>query len=311
MEIGLYLRHELTYENMAKKAKKADELGYFGGFLNDHVIGFGDDRMEPYLEAWTAMTGIGMETDNLRVGQIVLFNSLRNPAFLAKSIATLDNMTNGRYELLIGAGWNEREYTGYDLMGDGNGIPSAGERVSRFEETLKILNLMLNQKVTSFNGQFWQLEQAINVPQPVQKEMRVSVGCKGPRMMRITAENATGINISGGYIPTLSDLIDQFEKTVDQYTDKKLGDYYISGFTGIEVTEDQKRIDELVQQRVKRMNQEVTESDFLFGSAEDIASKLRRLQDKGMEMMVSSITVDNKLSSDPLAYFKDNVMTSI
>ena len=72
---------------MLELALKAESLGFHGVYLNDHVHGFADNGKEDYLEALTAMTGIGMNTTKIRVGQIVLFNSLRNPAFLAKSIA--------------------------------------------------------------------------------------------------------------------------------------------------------------------------------------------------------------------------------
>ena len=149
MDFGIYLRRESTYPKMLELALTAEQLGFHSAYLNDHVHGVGKPEDE-YVEAWTAMTGIGVQTTKLRIGQIVLFNSLRNPAFLAKSIATLDQMTNGRYECLIGVGWNEQEYLGYDLMEQGRGMPSAGQRVSRFEEALKIIKLMLTREEVDF-----------------------------------------------------------------------------------------------------------------------------------------------------------------
>ncbi len=126
MEFGYYIRPADTYEGMVEMAQYTEELGLFGVFLNDHVHSMRQGGMQPYLEAWTAMAGIGVQTKRIWLGHIVLFNSLRNPAFLAKSVSTLDRMSGGRYELLIGAGWNEPEYTGYDLMERGRGMPSAG-----------------------------------------------------------------------------------------------------------------------------------------------------------------------------------------
>ncbi|MBM3301704.1 MAG: LLM class flavin-dependent oxidoreductase, partial [Deltaproteobacteria bacterium] len=109
MQFGVYIRSAVTYENMLTLARAAEGLGYYGIFLNDHVEGLSGDRKEPYLEAWTAMAGLGVQTSRIRLGHITLFNSLRNPAYLAKSVATLDNMTGGRYELILGAGWNVPE----------------------------------------------------------------------------------------------------------------------------------------------------------------------------------------------------------
>ncbi|MFX1537385.1 MAG: LLM class flavin-dependent oxidoreductase, partial [Promethearchaeota archaeon] len=206
MKFGLYIRSGQTYAGMLELAQYADELGLFGVFLNDHVHGFANEGKEPYLEAWTAMTGIGVQTKRVRLGHIVLFNSLRNPAFLAKSIATLDQMSNGRYELLIGAGWNVPEYEGYDLMEKGRGMPSAKERVDRFKEALEILRGMLTNEEFSYNGKYWILKNAINIPQPVQKSMKISVGASKPRMIRISARYADGLN-TGGDLQELKDKI--------------------------------------------------------------------------------------------------------
>ena len=143
-------------------------------------------------------------------------------------------MTNGRYELMIGAGWNVPEYEGYDLMEGGRGMPSAKERVDRFEEAVQIIQSMLNNEKTSFDGQFWKLKEAINIPQPVQKPMTMSVGCGKPRMMNITAKYANGINL-GGNFTKLQELINQFSEIANKY-DKTLSDYYVSGFTSFNLT---------------------------------------------------------------------------
>ena len=313
MDIGVYLRRSETYEEMLNLAQRADELGYFGLFLNDHVIGFANDAMEPYLEAWTAMTGIGVQTKNIRIGQIVLFNSLRNPAFLAKSVATLDRMTNGRYELLIGAGWREDEYTGYDLMEKGTGMPSAKERVDRFEETLKILKLMLNQDSTDFDGNYWKLKNAINTPPGIQKPMRLSVGCKAPRMMRITAELADGINISGRTLKDVAELINKFETIVGRFTEKSIKDYYISGFSGVMVSENDEKINSFLKPRVNSQNMTLDEArkQYLVGNKEEMITKLRYLNDIGIDMMVKAIEVDTSLTDDPLSYYKDEILSAI
>ncbi|MCE7735593.1 MAG: LLM class flavin-dependent oxidoreductase, partial [Candidatus Heimdallarchaeota archaeon] len=194
MEFGIYLRPAKTYLNMVDLAQRAEKLKFQGAYINDHVQGFGDNTHDDYLEAWTLMTGIGLATTKLRVGQIVLFNSLRNPAFLAKSIATLDVMLNGRYELLLGAGWNAPEYEAYDLMEGGRGMPSGKERVDRFEEAIQIIKSLLHNDITNFDGEFWKLKEALNFPHPIQNPMRISVGCEKPRMMNITAKYASGIN---------------------------------------------------------------------------------------------------------------------
>ena len=107
-------------------------------------------------------------------------------------------MSGGRYELLIGAGWNEPEYLGYDLMERGRGMPSAGERVDRFKEALQILRGMFDNEVFSYEGKYWTLREAINLPSPVQHPMKISVGASKPRMVRIAAKYGDGLNRGGG-----------------------------------------------------------------------------------------------------------------
>ncbi|OLS19815.1 MAG: 5,10-methylenetetrahydromethanopterin reductase [Candidatus Heimdallarchaeota archaeon LC_2] len=310
MEFGIYLRRETTYPKMLELALTAEKLGFHSAYLNDHVHGVGKPEDE-YMEAWTAMTGIGVQTTKLRIGQIVLFNSLRNPAFLAKSIATLDQMTNGRYELMIGAGWNIPEYEGYDLMEGGRGMPSAKERVDRFEEAVQIIQSMLNNEKTSFDGKFWKLKEAINIPQPIQKPMRMSVGCGKPRMMNITAKYANGINL-GGNFTKLQILINQFSEIAKKYG-KTLSDYYISGFTNFNLTtteDDAKEIAKPIAERTKTTIDEVLNENYI-GNAQNIVDKIRRVKDMGVDMTVLILPYPSTKDHQTIEYFHDNVMTQI
>ena len=91
MEFGYYIRPAETYEGMVEMAQYAEELGLYGVFLNDHVHSTSQKGMNPILEAWTAMAGISAQTKQVRLGQIVLFNSLRNPAFLNSTMRSSRN----------------------------------------------------------------------------------------------------------------------------------------------------------------------------------------------------------------------------
>lgn len=311
MEFGLYLRPAKTYSNMVDFAKRAEGLKFQGAYINDHIHGIGKNTHDEYLEAWTVMTGIGLATSKLRVGQIVLFNSLRNPAFLAKSIATLDRMTNGRYEVMLGAGWNAPEYEAYDLMEGGRGMPSAKERVDRFEEAIQIVKSMLHNEVTNFDGEFWKLKEAINIPQPIQNPMRISVGCGKPRMMNITAKYGSGINI-GGDLKNLEKLVSQFSSLAAKYN-KLLSDYYISGFTSFYLTksiEEAKSIAKPIADRSKTSVDEVLKESYI-GDPENIVQKIRRAQDIGINMTVAMFPFDPTEENKSIEYFYDNVMTQI
>jgi alkanesulfonate monooxygenase SsuD/methylene tetrahydromethanopterin reductase-like flavin-dependent oxidoreductase (luciferase family) len=284
MDFGLYIRPAGTYTEMLELARCAEELGLFGVFLNDHFEGLDGDRKEPYFEAWTAMTGIGTNTKKIRVGHITLFNSMRNPALLAKMITTLDVMTGGRYETIIGAGWNEPEYLGYDLMENGAGMPEASERVTRLKEAVQILRGMFDNEVFNFEGRYWKLKDAVNVPQTVQRPMRLSIGARQRRMISIAAKYADGMNGSGnmnaikGYIKILEPELEK--------NGRRMRNFYLHGFTTITPTKTKVETDELLKKIAKDKPVSDVSSDVFVGTPEVLVEKLRACWDLGLKMMI-------------------------
>jgi alkanesulfonate monooxygenase SsuD/methylene tetrahydromethanopterin reductase-like flavin-dependent oxidoreductase (luciferase family) len=284
MDFGLYIRPAGTYTEMLELARHAEELGLFGVFLNDHFEGLDGDRKEPYLEAWTAMTGIGTITKKIRVGHITLFNSMRNPALLAKMITTLDVITGGRYETIIGAGWNEPEYLGYDLMGKGAGMPEASERVTRLKEAVQILRGMFDNEVFNFEGRYWKLKDAVNVPQTVQRPMRLSIGARQRRMISIAAKYADGMNGSGN-MNAIKSYIKILEPELVK-NGRRMKDFYLHGFTTITPTKSKAETDELLKKIAKDKPVSEASSDVFVGTPEVLVEKLRTCWDLGLKMMI-------------------------
>ncbi|MCX6647898.1 MAG: LLM class flavin-dependent oxidoreductase [Candidatus Bathyarchaeota archaeon] len=284
MDFGLYIRPAGTYPAMLELARYAEELGLFGVFINDHFEGLSGDRKEPYLEAWTAMAGIGVETKKIRVGHITLFNSMRNPAVLAKMITTLDNMTGGRYETIIGAGWNEPEYLGYDLMGGGIGMPEAGERVTRLKETVQILRGMFDNEVFSYEGKYWTLKDAVNVPRTVQRPMRLSVGARQHRMISIAAKYADGMNGSGN-MNAIKDYLKILEPELTKNS-RKMRDFYLHGFATVTPTKNKAETDALLQKIAKDKPVSEVAEDAFVGTPDVLVEKLRTCRDLGMKMII-------------------------
>ena len=313
MQFGVYIRSAVTYENMLELARAAESLGYYGVFLNDHVEGLSGDRKEPYLEAWTAMTGLGVQTSRIRLGHITLFNSLRNPAYLAKSVATLDNMTGGRYELILGAGWNVPEYEGYDLMEKGRGIPPAGERVERLKESVEILKGMLHNEVFSYEGKYWRLKEAVNVPQPVQRPFRVSVGARQPRLIRITARYADGINASGN-LKNIREILGNYYPALKEYG-KTVDDAFISGFApSVYLMKDDAEYEDTLRKWAERgTDPEETRSNDFIGTPDVLVEKWRKAMDLGMRMSVINVRPGKTLqdNAEMLARFRDQVATQL
>jgi len=150
----------------------------------DHVQ-FADD---PLLEGWTALTYLAAVYPQFHVGHMVLCQSFRNPALLAKMAATLQYLSNGRFTLSIGAGWHEEEYRAY-----GYTYPSPGARVEQLEETLQIVRAMWTEAQATFQGQHFLVTAAHCEPRP-DPVPPILIGGKGTRMLHLVARYADGWN---------------------------------------------------------------------------------------------------------------------
>lgn len=313
MEFGVFIRGAVTYEKMLELSLGAEELDYYGVFLNDHVNGFADGGKEPYLEAWTAITGLGMQTSKIKVGHITLFNSIRNPAYLAKSATALDIMTKGRFELILGAGWAEQEYLGYDFMEKGSGMPSAAQRVTRLKESVQIIRGMFDNPVFNFEGKYWKLKEAINIPRPVTENLKVSVGARQSRMIKITARYADGINSSGN-LTNIGRILRIYHQTIEKL-DKTVDDVFIHGFApSVWLFDTQEKYDTYLQKQKAdgKDAKTIAEKDFV-GTPEVLIEKWRKAMDLGMTMSVINVRPHKDIPTnlEMLAKFKDEVASQL
>jgi alkanesulfonate monooxygenase SsuD/methylene tetrahydromethanopterin reductase-like flavin-dependent oxidoreductase (luciferase family) len=131
----------------------------------------------PVLECWTTLTYLSATFTDLDYSAIVLCNSYRNPAYLAKSAATLSCLTGGRFVLGIGAGWKEDEY-----LANGYTFPSAKERIERLEESVRIIREMWTNSPASFAGKYHSVKDAYCLPRPMKKPP-IMIGGKGEVLM--------------------------------------------------------------------------------------------------------------------------------
>jgi alkanesulfonate monooxygenase SsuD/methylene tetrahydromethanopterin reductase-like flavin-dependent oxidoreductase (luciferase family) len=132
-------------------------------------------------------------TSRIRIGVLVSSNTFRHPALLAKQAVTVDHVSNGRLELGIGAGWFGLEHDSFGIP-----FPEPGERVDRFEEAVEIVDLLLRQDVTTYEGRHYRLQEAPFRPGPVQQPRPpLTLGAHGPRMLRLVAKHADRWNSYG------------------------------------------------------------------------------------------------------------------
>ncbi len=150
-----------SWSEVKESALLAEEVGFDSVWVADHFLGVaGDDP----LEAWTEMTAVAAITRRVEIGFLVLCNSYRSPALLAKMATTFDAIAGGRLILGYGAGWFEQEYEAY-----GYEYPSIRTRLEQFEEGLEILKRMWTEEAPTFHGVHYHVENARCWPKPVRK----------------------------------------------------------------------------------------------------------------------------------------------
>jgi alkanesulfonate monooxygenase SsuD/methylene tetrahydromethanopterin reductase-like flavin-dependent oxidoreductase (luciferase family) len=179
-----------TYREIHTMAIHAEESGFDSIWLYDHLL----YRPEgvPTIgiwECWTMLSALAEATRRIELGTLVLCNSFRNPAILAKMATTLDEVSQGRFILGLGAGWNQPEYEAFGLPFD--------HRVDRFEEALKIICPLVREGRVDFEGKYYQANNCEITPRgPSPKGPLILVGAEGPRMLRLTAQYADLWNMS-------------------------------------------------------------------------------------------------------------------
>ncbi|MFW6075529.1 MAG: TIGR03560 family F420-dependent LLM class oxidoreductase, partial [Chloroflexota bacterium] len=183
---GLVVSQRDPWPELVERAQLAESLGADIIWVVDHFIG-PDDDLQMTFEGWTVLAGLAMATSRVRLGMLVSGNTYRNPGLLAKQAVTVDHISNGRVDFGIGAGWWEKEHEMY-----GYDFPSAGERVSRLQEALEMIDSLQRNERTTFEGEYYGLQDATFEPKPLQHpSMPIVLGADGPRMLRITARYAS------------------------------------------------------------------------------------------------------------------------
>ncbi len=178
-------------QELQETARRIESAGYSTLLMTDHL---GEERYSPI----PALVCAADATSDLRVGTLVLNNDLRHPAVLAGEIATVDIVTDGRFEPGIGAGWEKEDY-------DRSGIrlDSAPDRISRLDEALQILNAYFTSDSVSFTGEHYQVTNLPSVPHPVQEpKPPMLVGGGGKRILTVAARQA---DIIGVHVPAKKD----------------------------------------------------------------------------------------------------------
>ncbi|WP_110240128.1 LLM class F420-dependent oxidoreductase [Nocardioides gilvus] len=181
MELRIFTEPQqgATYDELLAVAQAAERLGYGAFFRSDHYLTMGGDGLPGPTDAWTTLAGLARDTSTIRLGTLMTSATFRHPGVLAIQVAQVDQMSGGRVELGLGAGWFEGEHTAYGIP-----FPDTRERFDRYEEQLEIVTGLWATPVGeqfTHSGEHYQLVDSPALPKPTQAKPPVLIGGRGKR----------------------------------------------------------------------------------------------------------------------------------
>jgi F420-dependent oxidoreductase-like protein len=189
MRFSIWPSAARPWDEIHEIAAHCEHTGWDGVYFADHFMpnGPGPAPLDgDTLECWSVIAALAASIPRVRLASLVTSVTYRHPAVLAKIAAAVDQVSDGRLTLGIGAGWQENEHAAYGIA-----LGTMRERMDRFEEAVQVLHSLLGQPRTTFAGQYFQLQDAPSQPAPVQDRLPLLVGGGGERRtLRIAARYA-------------------------------------------------------------------------------------------------------------------------
>jgi F420-dependent oxidoreductase-like protein len=180
-----------AFARLVEIARLADDAGYHALLAPDHLTTVVPSN-EMVFEAWTLITALARETSNVRIGQLVTANGYRNPALQAKMASTVDVISGGRLMFGIGSGWLEPDHLQYGFE-----YGTTGERLRKLGEAVQIILALWTEKKTTFDGEYYQVRDAVNEPKGVQRpHIPLMIAGGGEKVtLRLVAQYGDACNI--------------------------------------------------------------------------------------------------------------------
>ncbi len=226
------------------------------------------------FEALTAHAALAALTTRPRVGCLVYAAGYRHPAVMANSLVTIDHLSNGRLEVGMGAGWLQAEFDDYGLPWEPMPV-----RLRRLRECVEIMRLLWTQEYTTYDGEFYTLNNARCDPKPIQKLPRIWIGAGGPKALKVAAEIGDGWNAN--FISP-----EEFAVRASELREYAPDPSRVAiGISAPLVVADEARLDEVMRFRYGA-TAEMQKRAALAGSPEQIVDRVGRYVEKGAQWII-------------------------
>jgi probable F420-dependent oxidoreductase len=272
---------------------RAEELGFDSAWAQEQVLG----GPAPVFGAAEAMTYAAACTQRLRLGCVVFVSTLHSPVHLAKSLSTLDQLSRGRIEIGVGTGGQGRPFAAFGV--------DPQRYIARFTEGLALMKALWTESRVTFDGEFWQLQDAAMEPKPFQKPFPpIWFGGAGPAALRRAVRLGSGF-FGAGSSPTarFADQV-QIVREALAATGRPAEDFPIAKRVYIAVDEDagraRKRINTELERLYGRRSADI-EAAAIAGTPADCARELHKVAEAGAELILFTTMFDQAEQTERLA----------
>ncbi len=193
------------WSDMLAQSKTAAAVGFDTLWFDDHFsFPEGDDGLRGQWEAWTLMAALAAEIPDVLLGPMVACTAYRNPGVIAKMTEMIDEISDGRFILGLGAGWQKDEYDQFGIRFE--------PRVSQFAEALQIIHGLLRDGAVDYQGEYYQANHARNLPRgPRPLGAPILIGSSAPRMLKLLVRYAEAWNTGGGSIEDVKAKVERLD----------------------------------------------------------------------------------------------------
>src|SRR5215208_614125 len=298
LEIAVMIEGQngLTWPHWQKIVRLVEDLGFVGLFRSDHFTNSNPPDFES-LELLTSLTWLASQTKRIEFGPLVTPLSFRHPAHTARMASAVDDLSDGRLTLGLGAGWNEREHHlfGFDLL-------EPGQRFDRFNEGLEVVTRLLRSaEPVTFEGQYYQLRDATLLPRPQRPGgPRILIGGKGKQTLSYVvryAEEWNCVMLTPQEFSNLSNKLSEMLTTAG----RKPESVRRSMMAGCVFGKDDTTLSEKVISRGRSLKQ-LQQNGMIAGSQGEVKEQLQKLEQAGLQrIMLQWLDLDDLESLEVLA----------
>lgn len=286
MQIGIMIEGQngLNWQRWQRLANVVEDLGFCGLFRSDHFTNASPPDLDS-LELWTSLTWLASHTHRIEFGPMVSPISFRHPAFTARMAVALDDLSDGRLTLGLGAGWQEREHHnfGFELL-------DMDQRFVRFEEGLTVIRKLLREDQPSdFDGQYFKLHQAIVLPRPQRPNgPPILIGGNGEKrtlpLVARFADEWNALFLTPDEFSRLNRILDDLIKEEGRNPDHLRRSMMTGCIYGKDMLEVRTKVD--FRTKGQRTEEEMRQRGLLVGTAQEIRDQIQSLEQAGVQRLM-------------------------